>query len=136
MQDIDRRMAQIKKLMNSLFLTLHGYNIYTVSSGNCPRLSCATSSSLLMLIAGPRDQFPIWRRSRRRLSVCSILTCTYKNVSFVHGLKKTFLYVVYFLNRELNLYCNHRSGHLKTKHTEKAFSCCDAILETGLTAPQ
>jgi hypothetical protein len=30
------------------------------------------------------------------------------------------------------LYCNHRSGYLKTEHTEKkAFSCCDAILDTG-----
>jgi hypothetical protein len=48
---------------------------YTVSSGNCPRFSCAISSSLLMLIVGPRDQFPRWRRSRRRLSVCSILRC-------------------------------------------------------------
>ena len=26
---------------------------YTVSSGNCPSFSCATSSSLLMLTAGP-----------------------------------------------------------------------------------
>ena len=48
---------------------------YTVSSGNCPSFSCATSSSLLMLNAGPRGQFPRWRRSRKRLSVCSVLRC-------------------------------------------------------------
>jgi hypothetical protein len=46
-----------------------------------------------MLTAGPRNQFARWSRSRRRLSVCSILwfpdlwfQCS---VSFVHGLEKT-----------------------------------------------
>ena len=27
------------------------------------------------LTAGPRGQFPRWRRSRKRLSVCSVLRC-------------------------------------------------------------
>jgi len=35
---------------------------------------------------------------------------------------------------KLALHCNQRSGHLKTEHTEKTFSCCDAILETGPAA--
>ena len=63
--------------------------MYTVSSGNCPSFSCATSSSLLMLNVGPRGQFPRWRRSRKRLSVCSVLRCPdlwlHCSVSFVHG---------------------------------------------------
>ena len=46
-----------------------------------------------MLTAGPRDQFPKWRRSRERLSVCSVLRCPdlwlQCSVSFVHGLEKT-----------------------------------------------
>ena len=29
----------------------------------------------LMLTAGLRGQFPRWRRSRKRLSVCSVLRC-------------------------------------------------------------
>ena len=45
------------------------------ASEKCPSFSCATSSSLLMLNAGPRGQFPRWRRSRKRLSVCSVLRC-------------------------------------------------------------
>jgi hypothetical protein len=48
---------------------------YTVSSGNCPSFSSATSSSLLMLTAGPKEQFPRWHHSRRTLSVGSILRC-------------------------------------------------------------
>ena len=66
---------------------------YTVSSGNCPSFSCATSSSLFMLTAGPRCQFTRWRRSRKRLSVCSVLRCPdlwlQCSVSFVHVLEKT-----------------------------------------------
>ena len=52
-----------------------------------------------------RGRFPRWRRSRKRLSVCSVLRfpdlwlqCS---ASFVH--------------------CNHRSGHFKTEHTESLF---------------
>jgi len=78
---------------------------YTVSSSNCPSFSCSTSSSLLMHTAGPRGQFLRWRRSRKRLSVCSVLRCSdlwlQCSVSFVH--------------------CNHRSEHLKTEHTESLF---------------
>ena len=70
-----------------------------------------------MLTAGPRGQFPIWRRSRERLSVCSVLRCPdlwlQCSVSFVHGLEKT--------RHALTLPCNHRSGHLKTEHTESLF---------------
>jgi hypothetical protein len=66
---------------------------HTVSTGNCPRFSSATSSSLLMLTAALRDRFLRWSRSRRSLSVCSVLRCPdlwlQCSVSFVHGLKKT-----------------------------------------------
>jgi len=46
-----------------------------------------------MLTAGPRGQFPRWRRSRKRLSVCSVLRCPDLwlrcSVSFGNGLEKT-----------------------------------------------
>jgi hypothetical protein len=99
---------------------------YTVSLGNCPSFSCANSSSLLMLTAGPRDQVPRWRRSRKRLRLCSDLRCPYLwlkcSVSFVHGLKKTLLLCsASFLKpcTKLTLHCNHRSGHLKSEHKER-----------------
>jgi hypothetical protein len=37
----------------------------TSATETVPSFSCAISSSLLMLTAGQRDQFPRWRRSRR-----------------------------------------------------------------------
>ena len=93
------------KSKQEIYLSPYAGTTYTVSTSNCPSFSCATSSSLLLLTAGPRGQFLRWRRSRKRLSVCSVLRCPdlwlQCSVSFVH--------------------CNHRSGHLKTEHTESLF---------------
>jgi len=64
-----------------------------------------------------RGQFPRWRRSRKRLSVCSVLRCPdlwlQCSLSFMHGLEKTHL---------PDLDTSKRSTH-------KTFSCCDSILE-------
>ena len=69
---------------------------YTASSGNCPSFSCATSSSLLMLTTGPGGQFPVWRRNRKRLSVCSVLRCPdlwlQCSVNFVQHTESLFLF--------------------------------------------
>jgi len=107
---------------------------YTVSSGNCPSFSCATNSLLLMLTAGPRGQFPRWCRSRKRLSVWSVLRCPdlwlQCSVSFVHSLEKT--HHASFLNHARNSHCTVITDLDTSKQiTQKAFSCCDAILEIG-----
>jgi hypothetical protein len=116
-------MVRFQKLIKMHFSSYTG-TAYTVSSGNCPNFSCATSSSLLMLTAGPRDQFTRWRRSRRRLSLCSVLgvqICDYSAewVSYTVE-KRTFLCVASFFKpcTKLTLHCNHRSGHPKTEHAE------------------
>jgi hypothetical protein len=88
---IHNRILQFQKLMKHLFRTLHGHNI--LCQQRCPSFSCAARSSLLMLTVGPRDQFPRWRRRRRRLPACSVIMCPSLwiqcSVSFVQGLKKT-----------------------------------------------
>jgi hypothetical protein len=75
-QGIYKRMARFQKLIN--YFSPYTDTTYTVSSGNCPSLSCDISWLLFMLTAGPRDQFPRWRRSRRRLSArnsrCNVIT--------------------------------------------------------------
>ena len=45
-------MVQFQKLTRNLFLTLQTGKTYTVSSGNCPSFSCATSSSLARAYCG------------------------------------------------------------------------------------
>jgi len=76
-----------------------------------------------MLTAGPRGQFPRWRRSRKRLSVCFVLRCSdlwlQCSVSFVHGAPARCVF--YKPCTKLTLHCNHRSRHLKTEHTESLF---------------
>jgi len=52
-----------------------------------------------------RSQFPRWRRSRKRLSVCSVLRCP----------------DLWLQWKKLTLRCNHRSGNLKIEHTESLF---------------
>jgi len=98
---------------------------YTVSSGNCPSFSCATSSSLLVLTAGPLSQFPRWRRRRKRLSVCSVLRCPglwlQCSVSFVHGLEKT--HGASFPNRARKARCTVTTDlDISKRSTQKAFS--------------
>jgi hypothetical protein len=73
-QSIHKRMVRFQKLIKNYFSPSTG-TTYTVSGGNCPSFSYATSSSLLMLTAWPRGQFQRWRCSRKRLSVCSVLRC-------------------------------------------------------------
>jgi hypothetical protein len=80
--------------------------------------------------------------SRRRLSVCSVLRCLdlwlQCSVSFVHGLKKIHHPgVISFLNRARNSRRTVITDLDKSKRsTQKAFSCCDAILETGPAAQE
>ena len=57
-----------------------------------------------------RGQFRRWRRSRKRFSVCTVLRYR-KDAPFVFS--KPCM--------KLTLHCNHRSGHLKTEHTESLF---------------
>jgi hypothetical protein len=106
------------KCYETIYFSPNTGTAYTVSSRNCPSLSCATSSSFHMLTAGRKDQFPRRRRNRRRLSVCSVFKWSQCSVSFVHGLKKTrHTRIIYFLNRTLNSRSTV-SGHLKTEDTE------------------
>ena len=58
-----------------------------------------------MLTAGPRRQFRRWRRNMKSLYVCSVLRCP----------------DLWLQCTKLALHCNHRSGHLKTEHTESLF---------------
>ena len=58
-----------------------------------------------------RGQFPRWSRSRKRLSVCSVLRCPdlwlQCSVSFVYGLEKTHHAWCVFSKPCTALHCNH-----------------------------
>jgi hypothetical protein len=90
-----------------------------------------------MLIAGPREQFTTGRRNTRKLPMCSVLRCPdlrlQWSVNLVHGLKKTHhTLIVPFLNRARNSHCSSITDLDTSKRSrQKAYTCCDAILETG-----
>jgi len=71
-----------------------------------------------MLTAWPRGQFPRWRRSRKRLSVCSVLRCP---DLWLRRKDAPARCVFSKPCTKLTLHCNHRSGHLKAEHTESLF---------------
>ena len=68
-QGIHTRMERFQKLTRNLFLTLHS-TTYTISSSNYPSFSCATSSSLLMLTAGPVSKMA----SQQEKALCVLLS--------------------------------------------------------------
>ena len=61
-----------------------------------------------------RGQFPRWRRSRKRLSVCSVFRCPDLWLQYT-------LCVFSKPCTKHTLHCKHRSGNLKTEHTESLF---------------
>jgi hypothetical protein len=67
-QGVHKRMVQFQKLTRHLFLTLHGHNVHRQQ-----RLLSKFLMRDQQLVS--RGQFPRWRRSRKRLSVCSVLRC-------------------------------------------------------------
>jgi hypothetical protein len=87
-----QKNGAVPNVIKNLFPALLGHNKY------CQQRELSTflmryKQFVPMLTAGPRGQFPRWRRSRRRLSVCSVLMYPdlwlQGSVSFVQGLKKT-----------------------------------------------
>jgi len=95
---------------------------YTVSSGNCPSFSCATSSSLLMLTAGPvskmgsqQEKFFCLLRFKVSRSVITVQR------EFRAPFRKDAWCIFSKPCTKLTLHCNHSSGQLKMQHTESLF---------------
>jgi hypothetical protein len=71
-QSIHKRMARFQKLTINLFLPLHGRNVHRQQRQLSKFRKRDQQFTLFMLTAGPRGQFPIWRRGRKMLTVCSV----------------------------------------------------------------
>ena len=97
-QSVYKWMAQFQKLTRNLFLTLRAQR--TPSAAATVQVSHALPAVRFSRLL--RGQFPRWRRSKERLSLCSFLRCP---DLWLQCTKPT-------------LHSNHRSGHLKTEQTE------------------
>jgi len=105
-------MVRFQKLTRNLFLILHGHNLQR-QQRQLSKFLMRYQQFASHAYWGAPGPVSNWRRSRKRLSVCSVLRCPELwlqcSVIFVHGLEKT--QHASFLNR----------GHLKTEHTESLF---------------
>ena len=81
---------------------------YTVSSGNCPSFSCATSSSLARTYCGAAG--PVSKMASQQEKAFCVLRFEVSRAVFSKP-----------CCTKITLHCNHRSGHLKTEHTESLF---------------
>jgi len=113
-------MVLFQKLTRNLFLTLNGHNVHHQQQ-QLSRVSHALPAVCFLCLL--RGQFPRWRRSRKGLSVCSVLRCPdlwlQCSVSFGHGLEKTHL-----------LRC-HLGNWPRSKHEEQT---ADSAWETWAVA--
>ena len=127
-------MVRFQKLTRNLFLTLHRHNVHRQQRQLSKFLMRYQQFASHAYCGAPGGQFPKWRRSRKWLSVCSVLRSPdlwlQCSVSFVYGLEKA--HHASFLNRVRNSRCTVITDLDTSKRsTQKAISCCDAILETG-----
>ena len=110
---LDINLLLISDAKVRAFGRLKLYTGYTQKNG---AVSKVNKKSISHLTRAQRTQLDArWRRSRKRLSVCS--------VSFLNRARNSRCIVITDLNTS-------------KRSTQKAFSCCDAILETGPAAPQ
>jgi hypothetical protein len=109
----------------NLFLTPHGHNIH-FQQRQLSKFLMLYQNLPLMLTAGPRGHFPRWRW-RGEGFLCAPFW----------GVQISDYSVASFLNRARNSRCTVITDLGTSKRsTQRAFSCRDAILETGHSAPQ
>jgi hypothetical protein len=67
-------MVRFQKLTRNLFLTLHRHNLHR-QQWQLSKFLMRYQQFACHAYCGAGGQFPRWRRSRRRRSVCSVLRC-------------------------------------------------------------
>ena len=129
---------RVQKLTRNLFLTLHGHNVhrqqrqmskFLMRYQQFASLACWGTTGPVSKIASQQEKaFRVLR-----FEVCrSVITVQRE---FRARFRKTLH--ASFLNRARNSRCTVITDLDTSKRsTQKAFSCCDAILETGPAAPQ
>jgi hypothetical protein len=115
----ERPPAVAKVHLKIYFLPYTG-TTYTVSSGNCPRFSCATSSSLLMLTSAE----PVSKMaSQQEEAFCALSFEVSRSVITVqHGFRARFKKDASYKNNvffktctKLMLHCNHRVFRFRSR---------------------
>ena len=126
MQGIHKRMARCQKLTRNLFLTLHGHNVHRQQQ----RLSKFLMSyqQFASLAYGGAAGSVSKMASQQEKAFCVLRFVVSRSVITVQRDFRARLRTDAPAWRvfskpctKLTLHCNHRSGHLKTEHTESLF---------------
>ena len=125
-QGIHKRMVRFQKLIRNLFLTLHGHNVHR-QQHQLPKFLmryqqfashayCGTAGPVSKMAWQQEKFFSVLRFEVSR----SVITVQRE---FRSRFRKDAPARCVFSKAwtKLTLHCNHRSGHLKTEHTESFF---------------
>ena len=126
-QGILKRMVRFQRLTRNLFLTLRGHNVHRQQRQLSKFLMRYQQfvSHAYCGAAGPVSKMA----SQQEKAFCVFRFEVSRSVITVHRAS--------FLNRARNSRCTvFTELDTSKRSTQKAFSCCDAILETGPAAPQ
>ena len=133
-------MVRFQKLTRNLFLTLHGHNVHHQQQQLSKflmryqqfayRAYCGSAGPVSNMASQQEKAFCVLRFEVSR----SVITVQRE---FRARFRNTHLHGASFLNRARNSRCTVITDlNISKWNTQKAFSCCDTILETGPTAPQ
>jgi len=117
-------MVRFQKLTRNLFLTLHGHNVHRQQRQLSKFLMRYQqfASHAFCGAAGPVSKMASQQEKAfcvLRFEVCSSVITVQRE--FRARLSKDAPCVFSKPCTQLTLHCNHRSGHLKTEHTENLF---------------
>jgi len=123
-QGIDKRMVRFQKLTRNLFLALHGHNAHrqqrqpskfvTRYQQFASNAYCGAAGPVSKMASQQEKAFCVLRFEASR----SVITVQRE---FRTRFRKEAPCVFSKPCTKLTLHCNHRSGHLKTEHTESLF---------------
>jgi hypothetical protein len=119
-----QKNGAVSKVDNNLFFPIYMAIIYTVRSGNCPSSHALSVFPLSCLLWGRGTSFQDGVAAGENFCVLRFEVSRYVVTvqRQFHALFKEdapHKNNVFFQRcRKLTLQCNHRSGHLKTEHTE------------------
>jgi len=123
-QGIHKRMVRLQKLTRNLFHTLQGYNVHRQQRQLSKFLMRYQqfASYAYCGAAGPVSKLA----SQQEKAFCVLRFEVSRSVITVQGefcarFRKDAWCVFSKPCTKLTLHCNHRSGHLKTEHTESLF---------------
>ena len=111
-QGIHKRMVRFQKLTRNLFLTLHGHNVHHQQRQHSKFLMCYQqfASHAYCGAVGPVSKMAL----QQEKAFCVL--CFEVSRSVITAQRE--FHAQFRKDVPCTLHCNHRSGHLKTEHTE------------------